>query len=153
VNLVQVDGATWGQKRANHEMMAYRGPYEYDFVDPSNMLTGLWRSVAAPQGKSEPWGSPRHPWKNDQMDTLLTDAGKEADVAKRIQMYQDAEKILVSDGAAAFLAHQVVFQIWWPWLVGMHPDKTGNVVYRWLDIAGFQMYISKDVDELKAKYK
>jgi ABC-type transport system substrate-binding protein len=153
VNLVQVDNATWGQKRANHEMMAYRGPYEYDFVDPSNMLTGLWRSVAAPQGKSEPWGSPRHPWKNDQLDTLLTDAGKEADVAKRIQMYQDAEKIMVSDGAAAFLAHQVVFQIWWPWLVGMHPDKTGNVVYRWLDISGFQMYISKDVDELKAKYK
>jgi peptide/nickel transport system substrate-binding protein/oligopeptide transport system substrate-binding protein len=152
VNLNLLDGATWGDKRAKHQMMAYRGPYEYDFVDPSNMLTSLWRSVSAPQGQSEPWGSPRHPWKNDQFDTLLTDAGKEADVTKRLQMYQDAEKILVEDAAAAFLAHQVVFQIWWPWLVGMNPDKTGNVVFRWLDIARFQMYISKDVDELKAKY-
>ena len=32
------------------------------------------------------------------------------------------------------------------------PDKTGNVVYRWLDIARFQMYIRNDVDDLKANY-
>ena len=152
VNLEVVDGATWGQRRAAHDMMAYRGPYEYDFVDPSNMLTGLFRSVPAPEGQTEPWGSPRHSWKNPEFDKLVTDAGGEADVEKRIQMFQDAETLLVDEVGAVFLAHQVVFQIWWPWLVGMHPDKNGNVVYRWLDIAFAQMYIHKDVDELKANY-
>ncbi len=80
----------------------------------------------------------------------ISAAGQEADPAKRTQEYQDAEKILVNDAAAAFITHQVVYQIWWPWLVGMHPDKTGNVVFRWLDIARFQMYIRNDVDQLKA---
>ena len=152
VNLNQLDAGVWGQMRADHAMMAYRGPYEYDFVDPSNMLTGLWRSVAAPEGKSEPWGSPRHPWKSEAFDKLVTDAGSEADVAKRIQMFMDAEKILVDEVGGVFLAHQVVFQIWWPWLVGMAPNKEGNVVFRWLDIARFQMYIRNDVDDLKANY-
>jgi oligopeptide transport system substrate-binding protein len=152
VNLNGLEDGVWRQKRADHEIMAYRGPYEYDFVDPSNMLTGLWRSVKAPEGKSEPWGSPRHPWKSAEFDKLVTDAGSEADTTKRIQEFQDAEKILVDDVGGVFLAHQVVFQIWWPWLVGMHPDKTGNVVYRWLDIAAFQMYIRNDVDDLKANY-
>ncbi len=152
VNLNQLEGGVWGQKRADHEMMAYRGPYEYDFVDPSNMLTGLWRSVPAPEGKSEPWGSPRHPWKSEAFDKLVTDAGSEVDVAKRIQMFQDAEKILVDEVGGVFLAHQVVFQIWWPWLVGMAPNREGNVVFRWLDIARFQMYIHKDVDAMKKNY-
>jgi oligopeptide transport system substrate-binding protein len=153
VNLNLLDGAVWGQMRADHAMMAYRGPYEYDFIDPSNMLTGLWRSVTAPEGKSEPWGSPRHAWKNEEFDRLVTEAGSEVDVPKRLQMFMDAEKILCDEVGGAFLGHQVVFQIWWPWIVGMHPDKTGNVVYRWLDIALFQMYIHKDVDQLKEQYK
>lgn len=152
VNLNVLEGGVWGARRAEHSMQAYRGPYEYDFVDPSNMLTGLWRSVPAPEGQSEPWGSPRHSWKNDEFDALVNAAGGEADVAKRIQMYQDAERLLVEDVGAVFLAHQVVFQIWWPWLVGMHPDRNGNVVYRWLDIAFTQMYIRNDVDDLKANY-
>jgi oligopeptide transport system substrate-binding protein len=152
VNLVQLEGGVWGQNRAEHAMQAYRGPYEYDFVDPSNMLTGLFRSVPAPEGKSEPWGSPRHPWKSEEFDRLVTAAGSEADVAKRIQQFQDAERILVGDVGTIFLAHQVVFQIWWPWVVGMHPDRSGNVVFRWLDISRFQMYIHEDVDQLKASY-
>lgn len=152
VNLVQLERGVWGENRSAHSMMAYRGPYEYDFVDPSNMLTGLWRSIPAPEGQQEPWGSPRHGWKSEAFDTLVTDAGSEVDVEKRLQMFQDAEKILTEDVAAAFLTHQVVFQIWWPWLVGMAPDRNGNVVFRWLDIAAFQMYIHKDVDEMKQKY-
>ena len=150
VTLNQLEGGVWGQNRAEHKMQAYRGPYEYDYPDPSNMLTGLFRSGAAPEGKVEPWGSPRHPWKSDEFDTLVTAAGSESDVKNRIQQFQDAERLLVEDIGAIFLAHQVVFQIWWPWLVGMAPDKTANTVFRWLDISRFQMYIHKDVDEMKA---
>jgi peptide/nickel transport system substrate-binding protein/oligopeptide transport system substrate-binding protein len=152
VNLNQIEGGVWGQMRAEHKMMAYRGPYEYDFVDPSNMLTGLFRSVPAPEGQTEPWGSPRHPWKSEEFDRLVTEAGSEVDVPTRIQQFQDAEKILVDEVGGIFLAHQVVFQIWWPWLVGMAPNREGNVIFRWLDIARFQMYIHEDVDELKANY-
>ena len=80
VNLNVLEGGVWGQQRADHAMQVYRGPYEYDYVDPSNMLTGLFRSQPAPEGKTEPWGSPRHTWKSEEFDKLVTDAGAEADV-------------------------------------------------------------------------
>jgi ABC-type transport system substrate-binding protein len=152
VDLIQVEGGVWGDLRSKHEMMAYKGPYEYDFLDPSNMLTGLWRSIPAPEGKEEPWGSPRHAWKNETFDKLVTDAGSETDVSKRIQMFQDAERLLVEEVGGVFITHQVIFQTWWPWVVGMHPDSSGNVVYRYLDIARFQMYIHKDIEAMKAEY-
>ena len=150
VNLQVIDPGVWGPMRAEHTMQIFRGSYEYDFIDPSNMLTGLWRSVPAPEGKSEPWGSPRHGWKSEKLDQLVTDAGKEGDAAKRISMFQEAEQILTSDVGAIFLAHQVIFQVWWPWVVGIHPDKSGNTVFRWLDISQFQLYIHKDVDAMMA---
>jgi peptide/nickel transport system substrate-binding protein/oligopeptide transport system substrate-binding protein len=150
VNLNVLEAGVWGQNRADHAMQVYRGPYEYDYVDPSNMLTGLFRSQPAPEGKEEPWGSPRHPWKSEEFDELVTEAGAEGDVETRIQMYQQAEEILSSDVGVIFLAHQVVFQIWWPWVVGMAPNAEGNVIFRWLDIARFQMYIHQNVDEMMA---
>jgi peptide/nickel transport system substrate-binding protein/oligopeptide transport system substrate-binding protein len=147
------NAATWGQDRVDHKMQVNIGTYEYDFVDPSNLLTGLFHSIPAPAGKSEPWGSVRHNWKSDDFDHLVDAADTETDVAKRIKDYQDAQKILIDDIGVIFLAHQVVFQIWWPWLTGFHPDKSGNVVYRWLDIAFSQGYIRNDVDTLKASFK
>ena len=141
VDLRLVEGSVWGQMRANHEMQIYKGPYEYDYLDPANMLTMLWKSTSEK-------GSPRHAWKNDKFDRLVTDAPKETDEAKRIAMYQEAEKVLVDeDPAAAFITHQVMFQIWWPYLTGIPADDFGNVVWRGLDITLFQAYMRNDENE------
>ncbi len=153
VNLVQLEGSVWSDRRTKHTMMAYKGPYEYDYIDQSNMLTGLWRSVAAPTGQKEPWGSPRHAWKNDQFDKLVTDAGSEADVAKRTQMFMDAEKILCTEVGGAFLSHQMIYEIWWPWLTGWLPDKNGNIQNHYLDIGWTRVYIHKDIEAMKKQYK
>ena len=147
------NAATWGQDRVDHKMQVNIGTYEYVFVDPSNLLTGLFHSIPAPAGKSEPWGSILHNWKSADFDKLVDAADTETDVAKRIKDYQDAQKILITDIGVIFLAHQVVFQIWWPWLTGFHANTEGNVVYRWLDIAFSQGYIRNDVDALKASFK
>lgn len=155
-NFKPLEGGVWGDMRSKHTMMIYRGPYEYDYVDPANMLTMLFRSNpnSAPKGTDvAQWGSARHPWYNADYDKLCDQAGVETDVAKRLQEYQDAEKIQVTDCGQIFLTHQIIFQIWWPWVTGIHGDKTGNVVYRWLDISSYQMYIHKDVDALKAQFK
>jgi ABC-type transport system substrate-binding protein len=123
-------------------MQIFRGQYEYDYLDPANMLTSLWRSVNEK-------GSPRHSWISKKFDDLVTEAGRTADEKKRIDMYQQAERILVEDVGGIFLEHEVIYQIWWPFVTGMHPDKTGNVIYRWLDIALYQMYIRNDVEQYR----
>ncbi len=154
VNLKEVEAGVWQDMRSKHTMQVYKGPYEYDYVDPNNLLTMLWHSGGAPAGTDiTKWGSPRHPWYNAQFDTLCDQAGTETDVTKRLAEYQAAEKILVSDVGGVFITHQIIFQVWWPWLVGVPADKTGNQVYRWLDITQFQWYVSANVDALKAQYK
>ena len=123
-------------------MQVYKGPYEYDYLDPANMLTSLWRST-------DEKGSPRHSWRSEEFDTLVTEAGKEVDDTKRIATYQEAEQMLVEDVGAVFLTHNVIFQVWWPYVKGIPADKTGNQVFRWLDLTRFQMYVGKEVSEMR----
>ena len=142
VNLEVLENTVWGQRRSEHAMQVYKGPYEYDYLDPANMLTSLWRSTNEK-------GSPRHAWRNEEFDRLVTAAGQEADEAKRIATYQEAERLLVEDVGAIFLTHNVIFQIWWPYIKGIPADKTGNQVFRWLDLTRFQMYVGDEVAEMR----
>ncbi len=139
VNLQIVETAVWGARRSQHAMPLYRGQYEYDFLDPANMLTRLWRST----GEN---GSPRHAWRNTKFDELVGLAGREIDEQNRTNLYQQAERTLVEDVGGIFLAHMVTHQVWYPYLTGFEPDKNGNTVFRYLDISRFQMYIRNDVD-------
>ena len=100
VNLQIVEGAVWSARRARHDMPIYLGQYEYDFLDPANMLTRLWRSTSET-------GSPRHAWRNERFDELVTLAGREIDEPKRISLYQQAERILVEDVGGLFLTQTV----------------------------------------------
>lgn len=140
VNLRIVENGFWAAQQAQHAMPLYRGQYEYDFLDPANMLTRLWRSTSAQ-------GSPRHAWRNATFDELVTQAGREINDDNRINLYQQAERILVEDVGGIFLTHMVTHQVWYPYLTGFEPDKNGNVVFRYLDISRFQMYIRNDVDQ------
>jgi oligopeptide transport system substrate-binding protein len=140
VDLQILEGAVWSARRTRHEMPVYLGEYEYDYLDPANMLTRLWRS----SGEN---GSPRHAWKNEPFDNLVTLAGREVDESKRLDLYRQAERVLVEDVGGIFLSHQVTHQVWYPYLTGFAPDKNGNVVFRYLDIARFQMYIRNDVGD------
>ncbi|MDQ3133130.1 MAG: peptide ABC transporter substrate-binding protein [Acidobacteriota bacterium] len=146
VNLQILEPAVWGARRAQHEMPLYSGEYEYDFLDPANLLTRLWRS-------SSERGSPRHGWRNLQFDDFVTKAGREIDEPQRLDIYRQAERILVEDVGGIFLTHMVVHQIWNPYLTGFVPDKTGNTVFRYLDISRFQMYIRNDVDQWRESEK
>jgi oligopeptide transport system substrate-binding protein len=139
VNLQIIEGAVWSARRSRHEMPLYRGQYEYDFLDPANMLTRLWRSTGEK-------GSPRHSWRNPKFDELVSQAGREIDEPQRLDLYRDAERILVEDVGGLFLTHMVTHQVWYPYLTGFEPDKNGRVVFRYLDIARFQMYLRNDVD-------
>lgn len=146
VNLQITENAVWSAKRGRHEMPLYRGQYEYDFLDPANMLTRLWRSTSEK-------GSPRHSWKNQNFDELVTQAQREIDEPKRLNLYQNAERILVEDVGGLFLTHSVSHQVWYPYLTGFEPDKNGNVVFRYLDISRFKMYIGNNVDEWRESNK
>jgi oligopeptide transport system substrate-binding protein len=143
VNYEIVEDAQWGKLRSERAMQIYKGPYEYDYMDPANFLR-LFRSV-------DELGSPRHPWKNDEFDELFDRGQNTAEDKKRFDLYSQAERILIEDVGAIFLSHNIIFQAWWPFLTGIPYDITGRKTFRWLDLTRFQMYIRDDVDEWRPK--
>jgi peptide/nickel transport system substrate-binding protein/oligopeptide transport system substrate-binding protein len=115
--------------------------YGMDFLDPSNML-GIWLSTG------------RHSWKNDQFDKLVKDASSlTADPAKRMQMFMDAEKILVDDVGGIFIDHRWAGDLFQPYILGdcfRKPDSIGVAAWHWgNDWCWGDFYVSKDVMNVK----
>ena len=114
--------------------------YGMDYLDPSNML-GVWVSTG------------RHSWSNPEFDKLVADANVlVSDPAKRLQMYKDAEKILVSDVGGIFIDHRIQGNLYQPYVAGdcFRPDAQGVGAFHWgNDWCWGTFYITKDVANVK----
>jgi ABC-type oligopeptide transport system substrate-binding subunit len=113
--------------------------YGFDFLDPYNMLSVFL-------------GTGRHNWMNGQYDDEVKKAAAfTGDPAQRTAMFQDAEKLLVSDVGAVFVDHRTVADIYKPYLKGteLEPDKNGLAAMHWPTFVNMStlvgsLYISKD---------
>ncbi len=82
-------------------------PYEFDFVDGSNLL-GVWGGCED-AGAAMPDMPGRHTWHNAEYNSLLCEAGSlSGDEVKRNDLYQQAERILVEDVALVPLYHPIL---------------------------------------------
>ena len=106
-------------------------PYEFDFVDGSNMLSpwgGCEREGVT--DKSEMPG--RHTWYNQEFNKLLCDAGViVGDEAKRNEMYQQAERILIQDVALVPIYHPNMVAMVKADIKGPMFDPDANGVVTW----------------------
>jgi oligopeptide transport system substrate-binding protein len=77
-----------------------------DYPDANNFLREVWAVNGSnnPAEGGEPYGGAN--WKNDRFEQLMLDATVETDPAKRLEMYAEAEDILVNQDA-------VVIPIYW----------------------------------------
>jgi hypothetical protein len=75
-----------------------------------------------------------------------------SDPAKRLQMFKDAEKILVEDVGGVFIAHRWQGDLFQPYVNGdfRQPDSQGIAAWHWgNDYNWGTIYITKDVMDLK----
>jgi ABC-type oligopeptide transport system substrate-binding subunit len=113
--------------------------YGFDFLDPYNMLSVFQ-------------GTGRHNWMSAQYDDMIKKAASyTGDPAMRVKMFQDAEKLLVSDVGSVFIDHRTVADLYKPYLKGseLEPDKNGMAAIHWPTYANMStvvgsLYISKD---------
>ena len=106
-------------------------PYEYDFVDGSNLL-GVWGGCEE-EGAGMPDMPGRHTWYNKEYNDLVCEANAIiGDEAKRNELYQKAEKILIEDAALVPIYHGVFNVMVNPKLKGsaLEPNKAGVVTFR-----------------------
>jgi oligopeptide transport system substrate-binding protein len=80
-----------------------------DYPDPENFADALFRS-----GAQQNLGN----YSNPELDALLDQARIEPDVARRIELYQQAEQIIVQDAPAVFLVHDISYVLVKPYVHG-----------------------------------
>ena len=122
----------YGQK-ANEagEMSFALVPYEYDFVDGSNLL-GVWGGC-----EDEEAGLPdmpgRHTWYNAEYNALVCEANAIiGDEPKRNELYRQAERILIEDVGLVPIYHGVFNVLASPELAGpaLEPNAAGVRTFR-----------------------
>jgi ABC-type oligopeptide transport system substrate-binding subunit len=113
--------------------------YGFDFLDPFNMLS-VWL------------GGGRHNWNNAEFDNQVKKAAAfTGDPAMRVKMFQDAEKLLVTEAPGVFIYHRTVGDLYRPYLKGseLEADKNGFAALHWPGFSNAStsigsLYISKD---------
>lgn len=119
ITIQTLDRSAYMNKLYNWEMDFGFIRFVADYVDPRNMLDMTWHS--------QPKGAGRHDWANPEFDMLVERAGSELDPASRTRLYRQAEEILVSDYAAAFIFHPLTLQLRKSDLKGYTRDNDGIV--------------------------
>lgn len=105
-------------------------PYEFDFVDGSNLL-GVWGGCEA-EGASMPQMPGRHTWYNQEYNTLLCEAGSLLnDEPGRNERYGQAERILVEDVALVPIYHPTLVALVKPYIQGPMLEPNADGITTW----------------------
>jgi ABC-type transport system substrate-binding protein len=105
-------------------------PYEFDFVDGSNLLS-VWGGCEEPGADLSAMPG-RHTWYNQEYNNLLCEAGAIlGDEPKRNELYKQAERILVEDVALVPIYHGIFVAMVKPDIKGpmLEPGKDGLVTW------------------------
>lgn len=122
-------------------------PYEYDFVDGSNLL-GVWGGCEE-EGAARPDTPGRHTWHNAEYNQLLCDAGQIiGDEEQRNEMYQQAERILVEDVGLVPLYHGIFTAVVKPNVQGpaLEPNSQGVVTWNRFRFASRESFVYKALE-------
>jgi oligopeptide transport system substrate-binding protein len=97
-----------------------------DYPDPENFADVLFHT-----GSTQNNGH----YSNPQLDALLEQARVEQNVSRRIQLYQQAEQLIVNDAPVIFIAHGISYVLVKPYVQGyaLTPVDIPLERYLWLD--------------------
>jgi oligopeptide transport system substrate-binding protein len=108
----------WRSARATQPFNAYFGAWGSDYGDPNNWHNFLFSSQTDFYHTH---------WKNDQFESMIAKATGTTDQAARTKMYQEAEVILVQQGASIPINFNQAFFVIKPNVQGVyHPAVLGT---------------------------
>lgn len=94
--------------KGNHGQII-SGGWCADYPDPENFADVLFHTGAEMNSGN---------YSNSELDQILEDARVEPDVSRRMELYQQAEEIIVQDAPALFLTHSISYVLVKPYLKG-----------------------------------
>ncbi len=111
---------------SGHHGQMFGGGWCADYPDPENFADVLFHTGAEQNNGG---------YSNPQLDKILDAARVEQDVTKRIQLYQQAEQIIVDDAPVLFTVHSLTYMLVKPYVKGfvLTPIDISIERYMWLD--------------------
>ena len=124
VKLLPVELNAYNTETSNHQVQFGFTQWSADFPDPYDWLTlNLFSTASNNSGD----------WNNPQFDQLVTQAEQTTGDA-RIQLYNQAEQIAISDVGWLPLDHQSLSAIIPPWVQGVSLNNTGLYFGDWSNV-------------------
>lgn len=90
VDIQQVEWATFLQDLHRNRLQAYTLGWNADYPDPHTFVDVLFRTGSSINNTN---------YSNSEVDSLLEQANTESDPARRVELYQNAEQMIVDDAA------------------------------------------------------
>ena len=131
VEFQEVEWATFLEEIDNYRLQMFALAWSPDYPDPHTFVDVLFRSDSAINQTQ---------YANDEVDALLDEATTEPDPVKRIQLYQEAEQIIVDEAAWV--------PMWWgaSGKILVKPDVNG---FRLSPLGGYffrDVWITQEID-------
>lgn len=98
MNIRALPGAEWMEGLRGKKNNIFIAPYEYDYLDPSNFY-GIF------------YNGGRHGYFVPEYDKLVAAADSESDSAKRLDLYAQAEQVMIDQGLIVPLVHPVTIAV------------------------------------------
>jgi len=120
IALDPVDNTTFTalQKDPNTYPLLFRGGWCADYPDPQNWLSVYWRSDTT--------FAQRQGYNNPEFDALVSEADTSTDNAKRLELYAQAQQILLNDYTGAFGYNSLNHYLVKPWVQGYQTTPQDN---------------------------
>ncbi len=115
----------WDEIEAGHRGQVWTTGWCADYPDPENFADVLFHT-----GTDFNEGG----YSNPGLDSLLEEARTEADVAKRMEMYQQAEDIIIADVPVVFTAHSLSYLLVKPYIRGYVNTPIAVPIERYLSL-------------------
>ena len=115
---------------AGEHGQVFTGGWCADYPDPENFVDTLFHS-GSQQNDSN--------YSNPQVDALVEQARVEQDVAKRLQLYQQAEQLIVDDAPVIFTTHSLSHVLVKPYVQGFVLTPISIPLERYLSIDAAKM--------------
>jgi oligopeptide transport system substrate-binding protein len=131
-----LDGTSYMSYLYQHQIPFGLSGFQSDYPDPHNLLSMVWHS--------QPVGYGRHDWVNPTFDRLLEQADTEINPNRRLELYAQAEQILVEEAGGVFLYHGVKTELRKPWIKGIPKIRTGHQPFWTNYITHTRVYIGNN---------
>lgn len=123
VTLEGLEGKAFREKMWAHEIQLNYVRWYMDYPDPNNDLFLVWYSSRA--------SGSRHEYNDPEFDKLVDEAAAITEFDKRMEVYAEAEKRMLEDGAAVYVYYPFGVRLYKPWVQGLPVNSAGLPVEDW----------------------